>query len=80
MNEKIHHFTTDMLFQNKLYAIISDIMCTPGRECSRYSNSLCDGRLDGGVARDFVFSTPVKTGPATQRVSYSTGTGALSRG
>jgi len=30
---------------------------------------------NGGVARDFFFSTPVKTVPAAQRVSYSTGIG-----
>ena len=83
INKEIHHFTTDMLFQKKRYAIISDVMCTHGRgpgECSRYSNSLWNGRLDDGVARDFLFSTPVKTVPVTQRVSYSTGIGALSRG
>jgi len=81
MNEEIHHFTTDMLFQKKRYAIISDIMFTHGRrpgQCSRYSNSLWDGRLDGVVARDFLFSAPVKTIPAV-RFSYSTGIGALSQ-
>jgi len=83
INKEIHHFTTDMLFQKKRYAIISDVMCSHGRgpgECSRYSNSLWNGRLDDGVARDFLFSTTVKTVPVTQRVSYSTGIGALSRG
>jgi hypothetical protein len=82
MNEEIHHFTTDMLFQKKRYAIISDIIFTHGRrpgECCPYSNSLWDGRHDCVVARDFLFSTAVKTILAVQRFSYSTGIGALSQ-
>jgi len=56
MKEEIYHSTKDMLFQKKRNVIISDIMSTHGRgpgECSRYNNSLWDGRLDWDVARFF---------------------------